>query len=97
MSMRIVHSKDDPTTSDWWANGYPFTGPFPSIQVFYDDGSNEVYDADGLDDSIVLIEGPGTLQFVRLEDSGVDYHYYYTYTENGITTPEVCLRYWFYD
>lgn len=72
--------------------GWSYAAPFPGIKVFYDDGSNQVYDcSDGGYEDIETLEGAGILTYIRMETVGHYVNYYYTYTENGVTTPEAML------
>ena len=63
------------------------------IRVYYDDNTSELYDAAYSAQYIVMLEGPGELQYIRktLDNSIYYWLYYYTYTENGVTTPETCI------
>ena len=72
---------------------------FPYIHVYYDDGSDEIYDCGGGYDYIELLEGPGTLQFVReFWTMPNDYIYFlYIYTENEVSTAETKLSNWYTD
>ena len=71
--------------------GWNISAPFPSIRVHYSNGSSQVYDVDGGYETLALLEGPGILTYIRKDRYGKYDRHYYTYTENGTTTPEKVL------
>ena len=83
----------DGTTGSGIINGLGWYVPatFPYIAVTYDDGTEEIYDADGAGAEVQVIEGPGSLQYIKQEWHSHYKVYYYVYTEDGVSTDEVAL------
>ena len=76
-----------------YENGMYESADIEGIRVYYDDNTSELYDAAYSAQYIVMLEGPGELQYIRktLDNSIYYWLFYYTYTENGVTTPETCI------
>lgn len=81
-----------------YENGLNESADITGIKVYYDDSTSELYSAAHSAQYIVLLDGPGELQYIRkaFNDSTYYWLFYYTYTENGVTTPETCI-YQYYD
>ena len=88
------------TTDNYIDNdrGFYIPAVFPYVAVTYDDGTEEIYDADGNYSLLQVIEGPGSLQYIRSEYKPKYWLcFYYTYTENGVSTPETVLHSYYDD
>ena len=67
-----------------------------SFIVYYQDGTNAVYNIEGTVDNITAVSCPGCLTFdhvVRFRVPREPNQYYYTYTEAGVTTAPFALYY----
>lgn len=64
---------------------------FGSFIVHYSDGTEAVYQTSGALTNKQAIDTPGLLTYIRYEHNGMWNYYWYTYTEEGITTDEFFL------
>ena len=80
-----------------YEEGYNESADLWQSKVYYDDSTTELYRTGSSLEYIFLREGPGELQYVRKEFDDDYWFYFYTYTENGVTTPETCIYQWYDD